>query len=165
MRQKLILIFYFVFLVILILLLGPGYLLSVVQLIQFIEELNNQSWMPHRAHHNSIVWNLLGNDGLDEIQHFNCPWTITWYNESIKLLKVDFQLRFLDTCGNSPTRESNCLSTIRYRRTSSIIQIACNGTIELLQISRTSFNRITTSCLRWVNGPPILQNRLNKKYG
>ena len=39
--------------------------------------------MPHPAKQNSVVWNTLGDDGFDEIQHFNCPWTITTNNESI----------------------------------------------------------------------------------
>ena len=39
--------------------------------------------MPHPANQNPVVWNTLGDDGFDEIQHFNCPWTITSNNESI----------------------------------------------------------------------------------
>ena len=83
MTQNLILILYFPFLAILILLLGPGYLLSVVQLIQLIKELNDHIWMPHPANQNPVVWNTLGDDGFDEIPHFNCPWTITTSNEII----------------------------------------------------------------------------------
>ena len=39
--------------------------------------------MPHPANQNSVVWNTLSDDGFDEIQHFNCPSTITSNNESI----------------------------------------------------------------------------------
>ena len=39
--------------------------------------------MPHPTSQNSGVWNTLGDDGFDEIPHFNCPWTITTSNESI----------------------------------------------------------------------------------
>ena len=83
MRQNLILISYFLSLAILILLLGPGYFLSVVQLMQLIKELNDHIWMPHPAHQNPVVWNTLGDERFDEIPHFNCPWTITTSNESI----------------------------------------------------------------------------------
>ena len=39
--------------------------------------------MQHPSDQNSVVWNTLGDDGFDEIQHFNCPWTITTNQESI----------------------------------------------------------------------------------
>ena len=39
--------------------------------------------MPHPINQNSAVWNTLGDDGVDEIPLFNCPWTITTSNESI----------------------------------------------------------------------------------
>ena len=39
--------------------------------------------MPHPTNQISVVWNTLGDDGFDEIQHFNCPWTITTHNKSI----------------------------------------------------------------------------------
>ena len=39
--------------------------------------------MPHPANQNPVVWNTLGDGGFDEIQLFNCPWTITTNNESI----------------------------------------------------------------------------------
>ena len=39
--------------------------------------------MPHPSDQNSVVWNTLGDDGFDEIPHFNCPWTITTNQESI----------------------------------------------------------------------------------
>ena len=39
--------------------------------------------MPHPANENPVVWNTVGDDGFDEIQHFNCPWTITSNTESI----------------------------------------------------------------------------------
>ena len=83
MRHKWILILYFLSPAILILLLGPGYLLSVVQLMQLIKKFNNTIWMPHPTNQNSVVWNTLGDVGFAEIQHFNCPWTITTHNESI----------------------------------------------------------------------------------
>ena len=83
MRQDLIVILYFLSFAILILLLGPGYLLNVVQLMQLIKELNDHIWMPHPINQKSVVWNTLSDDGFDEIQHFNCPWTITTSNESI----------------------------------------------------------------------------------
>ena len=83
MSHNLILILYILSLAILILLLGPGYLLSVVQLMQLIKELNNNIWMPHLTNQNSFVRNTLGDDGFDEIQHFNCPRTITANNKSI----------------------------------------------------------------------------------
>ena len=83
MRHSLILILYFLSLAIPILLLGPGYFLSVMQLMQLIKDLNNTIWMPPSTNQNSVVWNTLVGDGFDEIQHFNCPWTITTHNESI----------------------------------------------------------------------------------
>ena len=39
--------------------------------------------MPHSANQNPVAWSTLGDDGFDEIQHFNCPWTITSNYESI----------------------------------------------------------------------------------
>ena len=39
--------------------------------------------MPHPTHQNPVVWNTLGDDGFDEIPHFNGPWTITTSNDSI----------------------------------------------------------------------------------
>ena len=39
--------------------------------------------MPHATNQNSVVWETLGDDGFDEIQHFNCPWTISTPNESV----------------------------------------------------------------------------------
>ena len=39
--------------------------------------------MPHPTNQNTVVWNTLGDDGFVEIQHFNCPWTITTNNERI----------------------------------------------------------------------------------
>ena len=39
--------------------------------------------MPDLTNQNSVVWNTLGDDGFDEKQHFNCPWTITTNHESI----------------------------------------------------------------------------------
>ena len=39
--------------------------------------------MPRPTNQNSVVWITLGDDGFDEIQHFNCPWTITTSNESL----------------------------------------------------------------------------------
>ena len=39
--------------------------------------------MPHPTSQNSVVWNTFGDDGFDEKQHFNCPWTPTTSNESI----------------------------------------------------------------------------------
>ena len=57
--------------------------------------------MPHPTNQNSAVWNTLGNDGFDEIQHFNCPWTITTNNESFTVnflylkwtFNYDFRIR------------------------------------------------------------------------
>ena len=83
MRQNLILILYFLSLAFLILLMGPGYLLSVVQLKQLIREFNNHIRMPHPINQNSVIWKTLGDDEFDEKQKFNCPWTITTNNESI----------------------------------------------------------------------------------
>ena len=42
--------------------------------------------MPHPTNQNSVVWNTLGDDGFDEIQHFNCPWTITTNNENFTVI-------------------------------------------------------------------------------
>ena len=39
--------------------------------------------MPLPASQNPVVWNTLFDDGFDEIQHFNCHWTITSNHESI----------------------------------------------------------------------------------
>ena len=54
--------------------------------------------MPHPINQNSIVWNTLGDDRFDEIQHFNCPWTITTNYESITVniiyLKWTFNFDF-----------------------------------------------------------------------
>ena len=38
--------------------------------------------MPHPINQN-LARNTLGDDGFDEMQHFNCPWTITTNNENI----------------------------------------------------------------------------------
>ena len=38
--------------------------------------------MPHPTNQNSVVRNTLGDDGFDEIQRFNCPWTNTTNNEN-----------------------------------------------------------------------------------
>ena len=51
--------------------------------MQLIKEFNKTIWMPHPTNQNSVVWNTLGDDGFDEIQHFIFPWTITTHNESI----------------------------------------------------------------------------------
>ena len=54
--------------------------------------------MPHQAYQNLVVWNTLSDHGFDEIQHFNCPWTITSNHESITLnityLKCTFSYDF-----------------------------------------------------------------------
>ena len=94
MRQNLIIFLYFLSLVFLILLLGPGYLLSVVQLMQLLEEFDIIIWMPHPTYQNSVVGNTLVGDGFDEIQHFNCPWTITTNNESITVNIIDLKWTF-----------------------------------------------------------------------
>ena len=39
--------------------------------------------MPQPANQNSGVWNTLGDNGFDEIQHFKCSWTITTNYEII----------------------------------------------------------------------------------
>ena len=39
--------------------------------------------MPYPTNQKSVVWNTLGNDGIDEIPYFDSPWTITTSNESI----------------------------------------------------------------------------------
>ena len=39
--------------------------------------------MPHPINQKSVVWNTLGDDGFDELQDFNCPWTISTHNENI----------------------------------------------------------------------------------
>ena len=51
--------------------------------MKLIKELNEHIWMPHPTNQNSVVSNTLGDDGFEEIQQFNCPWTITTNNESI----------------------------------------------------------------------------------
>ena len=61
---------------------GPGYLLSVVQLMQRIKEINNIVSMPHPTNQNSVVWNTLADDGF-EMQHLNCSGTVTRNNESL----------------------------------------------------------------------------------
>ena len=95
MRLNLVLNLYFLSLVILLLLLRPGSLLSVVQLMQLIREFNNHIWMPHPTNQNSVVWNILGDDGFDEIQHFNCPWTITTSNESTTVYIIYLKWTFI----------------------------------------------------------------------
>ena len=54
--------------------------------------------MPHPTNQSSGVWNTLGEDGFDEIQHFNCLWTITTHNKSITVniiyLKWTFKYNF-----------------------------------------------------------------------
>ena len=81
--HHLILILYFLSLAILILLLGPGYSLSVAQLMQLIRKFNNHIWMPHPINQNSVDWKTLGDDGFDEIHYLNCLWTITTKSRSI----------------------------------------------------------------------------------
>ena len=39
--------------------------------------------MPRPANQNSVVQKTLSDKGYDEIQHFNCPWTISSNNDSI----------------------------------------------------------------------------------
>ena len=39
--------------------------------------------MSHPTNQKSGVWNTLGDNGCDEIQHFNCPWTTS--NESVAI--------------------------------------------------------------------------------
>ena len=62
--------------------------------------------MPHATNQNSVVWNTLGDDGIDEIPHFNCPWTITTSNESTTLniihLKWTFNYDFWIRLENHP---------------------------------------------------------------
>ena len=94
MRRNLNLNLYFLSLAILILLLGPGYLLSVVRLMQLIKELNDHISMPNPTSQNSGVWNTLGDDGFDEIQHFNCPWTITTNYESVTVNNIYLKWTF-----------------------------------------------------------------------
>ena len=50
--------------------------------------------MPHPAHQNPVVWNTLGDDGFDEIPHFNCPWTITTSNEGITVNIINLKWTF-----------------------------------------------------------------------
>ena len=54
--------------------------------------------MPRQVDQNPAVWNTLGDDGFDEIQQFNCPWTITTKNKSITVniiyLKCTFSYDF-----------------------------------------------------------------------
>ena len=38
--------------------------------------------MSHLADQNLVVWKTLGDDGFDEIQNFDCPWTMATNNES-----------------------------------------------------------------------------------
>ena len=62
--------------------------------------------MPHPTNQNSVVWNTLGDDGFDEMPHFNCPWTITTRNESITVniiyLKWTFDYDFWIRVGIQP---------------------------------------------------------------
>ena len=50
--------------------------------------------MPHPTNQNSIVSNTLGDDGFDEIPHFNCPWTITTNNESFAIVIIYLKRTF-----------------------------------------------------------------------
>ena len=165
MRQNLILILYFLSLAILILLLGPGFLLSVVQLMQLIKEINGHIWMPHSANQNPLVWNTLDDDGFDEIQHFNCLWTITTNNENftvniIYLMRTfthDFWIRAEINPQGNP-KASQLLDTDDLHP---LFKFSSNSTAGLLQISRTSLKRVSTSRLWWINGPPVLQSWMN----
>ena len=64
--------------------------------------------MSHPAHQNPVVWNILGDDGFDEIPYFNCPWTITTSNESITVniiyLKWTFNYDFWIRVEGHPQR-------------------------------------------------------------
>ena len=55
--------------------------------------------MPHPTNQNSVVWNTLSDDGFDEIQHFNCPWTITTHNKiiTVKILHLKWTFNY-DFC-------------------------------------------------------------------
>ena len=74
--------------------------------MRLIEELNNRIWMPHQANQKPVVWNILRDDGFDEIQHFNCPWTITTNNEGITVnityIKWTFNYDFCIRVENHP---------------------------------------------------------------
>ena len=41
--------------------------------------------MPHTTNGNPAVWNIVGGDGFDAIQHFNCPWTINSHSKNITI--------------------------------------------------------------------------------
>ena len=62
--------------------------------MQLIKELNDHIWIPHPADQNSVVWNTLGDDGFDEIQHFNCPSTIITNNESFNINVISLKWTF-----------------------------------------------------------------------
>ena len=51
--------------------------------------------MAHPTNPNSGVWNTLGDNGFDEIPHFNCPWTITTSNESISVNIIYLKWTFI----------------------------------------------------------------------
>ena len=70
--------------------------------------------MPHPTNQNSVVWNTLGDDGFDEIQHLNYPWTITMNSENITVkiiylrwtFNYDFWIRVeIDPQGNPKTSQ------------------------------------------------------------
>ena len=50
--------------------------------------------MPHLINQYSVVWITLGDDGFDEIQHFNCTWTITTNNENFTVKIIHLKWTF-----------------------------------------------------------------------
>ena len=67
--------------------------------------------MPPPTHQSSVLWNTLGDDEFDEIQHLNCPWTITTNNKSITVnityLKWTFSYDFRIRVENHPQENPN----------------------------------------------------------
>ena len=52
--------------------------------------------MPHPINQKLVVWKNLGDNGFDEIQHFNCHWTITTNNERITVYNIHLKWTFIN---------------------------------------------------------------------
>ena len=124
--------------------------------------------MPHPTNQNSVVWNTLGDDGFDEIPHFNCPCNITTSNESIAVniiyLKWTFSYDFWIRVELHPQGNPKASQLLDIDERHPLFK-SSNSTDELLRISRTTFKRVSTSRLQRISGPPVLQSRLNYNNG
>ena len=118
--------------------------------------------MPHPINQNSAVWNILGDDGFDEIPHFNCPSTITTSNESITVniihLKWTFNYDFWIRVEIHPQGNSTAFQLLDIDDLHPLFKsLAILNYYEFPEPNLTDFQLR----LRRINGPFVLQSRLN----